>query len=207
MKNCLIYVHDPMCSWCWGFEPVRKALFNSLPNNLDVQILLGGLAPDSDQPMPLAMQLMLQQIWKKIQKTILNTEFNFDFWQKCQPRRSTYPSNRAVISARKQGKNFEAMMILRIQQAYYLEAKNPSNNETLTALSKDIGLDSLKFKKDLTSVEVHNELISEIKQCRQLGMNSFPSLVMQVNGMVAPITIDYLNEKSMLNEINNLLVD
>ena len=25
-RNRLIYVMDPMCSWCWGFAPVAQAL-------------------------------------------------------------------------------------------------------------------------------------------------------------------------------------
>ncbi len=194
-----------MCSWCWGFEPVRKALFGSLPPDLEVKPILGGLAPDSEQPMPESMQLMLQQTWEKIQKTIPNTEFNFEFWENCQPRRSTYPSNRAVIAARKQGAEFEERMILRIQQGYYLEAKNPSDRNVLIEFARDIELDVIKFEADLDSQEVQNKLINEIRLCRELGMNSFPSLAIQINQVITPIAIDYLNEKNMLKEIEKLL--
>jgi hypothetical protein len=48
----LVYVHDPMCSWCWGFDPVLRELVSSLPEGVAVRRLLGGLAPDSDEPMP-----------------------------------------------------------------------------------------------------------------------------------------------------------
>ncbi|PHS16922.1 MAG: DsbA family protein [Kangiella sp.] len=194
-----------MCSWCWGFEPVRKALFGALPSNLDVKILLGGLAPDSDQPMAEPMQLMLQQTWRKIQEAIPDTEFNFEFWKLCQPRRSTYPSNRAVIAARKQGKIFEELMIVRIQQGYYLEAKNPSDKNTLIEFAREIELDVNKFEVDLDSQEVQNELINEIRLCRELGLNSFPSLAMQINGAITPIAIDYLNETNMLKKVEKLL--
>jgi putative protein-disulfide isomerase len=30
MKNILYYVHDPMCSWCWGFETTRQKIFDEL---------------------------------------------------------------------------------------------------------------------------------------------------------------------------------
>ncbi|MGB0495187.1 MAG: DsbA family protein [Kangiellaceae bacterium] len=200
----LIYVHDPMCSWCWGFEPVRTRLFNALPKNLKIEYLLGGLAPDSDQPMTKEMQSMLQSTWLKIQKTIPGTQFNFDFWTKCLPRRSTYPSNRAVIAARMQGEKFAQFMTLRIQEAYYLEAKNPSDNNTLVALSNDLGLDSVKFEKDLVSKEVDIKLKQEISFCREMKMNSFPSLAIQSENKLVPIKLDYLNENSMLREIHEI---
>ncbi|MEA1889503.1 MAG: hypothetical protein U9N50_06970 [Pseudomonadota bacterium] len=46
MKTELFYVHDPMCSWCWGFSGVAKQLFNSLPEQITLHRLLGGLAAD-----------------------------------------------------------------------------------------------------------------------------------------------------------------
>jgi len=119
LEKTLIYVHDPMCSWCWGFEPVRKQLFQRLNPNIKVKRLLGGLAPDSHAPMPLEMQVFLQNTWRKIENHIPGTQFNFDFWTKCQPRRSTYPANRAVIAARLQGEQFDELMTTKIQQAYY----------------------------------------------------------------------------------------
>jgi len=70
MKTTLIYVHDPMCSWCWGFADVYEELLEQLPPEVEIRRLLGGLAPDSDVPMPESMQAMLQQTWQRIEMTI-----------------------------------------------------------------------------------------------------------------------------------------
>ena len=51
MNKRLIYVHDPMCSWCWGFAETWQTLTEQLPADMPVVRLLGGLAPDSDEPM------------------------------------------------------------------------------------------------------------------------------------------------------------
>ena len=110
MQNTLYYVHDPMCSWCFGFEATRKKLFDALDDRIQIRRMLGGLAPDSETPMPEAMRLMLQQTWHRIEQTIPGTKFNFDFWQDCVPRRSTYPANSAVLAAREQGEEFDVLM-------------------------------------------------------------------------------------------------
>jgi putative protein-disulfide isomerase len=55
------------------------------------------------------------------------------------PRRSTYAACRAVIAARRQNPGYEEKMILAIQQAYYLEARNPADSHTLIELASEIG--------------------------------------------------------------------
>jgi len=71
--------------------------------------------------MPESMQQGLQQTWKQIAEVIPGTEFNFAFWTDNAPRRSTWPSCRAVIAARRQSRDFERPMIKAIQRAYYLQ--------------------------------------------------------------------------------------
>jgi len=127
----LFYIHDPMCSWCWGFRPTLAKLLAALPADMRFHRLLGGLAPDSGQGMPSDMQRQLQDTWRRIQQRIPGTEFNFAFWKDCKPRRSTYPACRAVIAARMLVSTQEESMILAIQQAYYLRALNPSDDATL----------------------------------------------------------------------------
>lgn len=205
MKPQLFYVHDPMCSWCWGFEPVKTTLFNSVSKLVTIKYLLAGLAPDSDLPMPDAQQTKIRQIWEKIQQRIPGTEFNYNFWSECHPRRSTYPSNRAVIAARKQGSDYEFLMINKIQQAYYLEAKNPSDNQTLIDIAATIGLNQKQFETDLNTPATQQTLLQEINLARSMGANYFPGLVLEKEGKTWPIQIDYNNADTMLEQIKQIL--
>ena len=153
----LYYVHDPMCSWCWGFRPNWLKIRTALKNVVEIKYLLGGLAPDSDTPMPESMQRDIAGYWKKVQQHIPGTEFNFDFWERCSPRRSTYPACRAVVAARKQNPDIELDMIEAIQKAYYLNTQNPSDDETLIALAESLELDAKHFADDLNSSEIQQQ--------------------------------------------------
>ena len=125
-SNRLYYAHDPMCSWCWGFRPVWEQLTHRLPSNVRTQRLLGGLAPDNNQPMSEQTRERIQDTWRRIEQRIPGTEFNFDFWEKCQPRRSTYPACRAVIAAGRQGEKQEERMILAILSKAKLDIRSCS---------------------------------------------------------------------------------
>jgi len=201
----LIYVHDPMCSWCWGFDKTRRALFDALDGQLAVRRLVGGLAPDSEQPMPADMQRYLQTTWKKIQERIPGTQFNFNFWTLCKPRRSTWPACRAVIAARNQGDEYDALMTRAIQEAYYLQAKNPSDVSVLIDIATGIGLDSKVFEIDLLAEQAQHQLSAEMKEAKTLGIEGFPSLVFLRGTARWRVPVDYNDSAPMLELIQQIL--
>lgn len=202
MKNTkLIYIHDPMCSWCWGFRQVLQQLLATLPTNIKVTRILGGLAADSASPMPEEMQRTLQHTWQMIQRKIPDTEFNFDFWTNCKPRRSTYPACRAVIAARQQGEKYDEEMTHAIQKAYYLDAKNPSDDTTLIDLAECIGLNPGEFASALNSPSTRQVLADEINFSRNLGAQGFPSLMLITDNATRAIKVDYADAKAMTKSI------
>jgi putative protein-disulfide isomerase len=199
----LYYVYDPMCSWCWGYQKTWSILEKKLSSQVDIVYCVGGLAPDSDLPMSDDMQQFLQQTWREIAKQ-LGTSFNFDFWVKCQPRRSTYSACRAVLVAREYQQ--EQAMLLAIQQAYYLQAKNPSDEQVLIELAGDIGLDKSLFKQKLFSKQIGQQLLLEITNTRAMPIQGFPSLVLNVNNQQIAIPIDYVNWQKSFQVIEAYLL-
>jgi putative protein-disulfide isomerase len=200
----LIYIHDPMCSWCWAFRPTLSELLRQLPEGIGFSRLLGGLAPDSNAPMPEALRTTLQATWQRIQQKLPETPFNYDFWRANTPRRSTYPACRAVIAAREMDREKEDAMILAIQKAYYLQARNPSDSEILIQLADEIGLEPTSFEQALLNPKTQETLACEITQASQWGVWSFPSLLLQTDIKTWPIAVDYQHAESMLKSIRSI---
>jgi putative protein-disulfide isomerase len=174
----ILYVADPMCSWCWGFAPVLESLRKAYPK-VKVQIVLGGLAPDSSEPMEDSMQAYVQQAWHDVAARS-GVTFNYDYWTTCAPRRSTWPSCRAVVIARRHG--LEREMFAAIQKAYYLDARNPSDDDTLADLAQALGLDRDTFLAALHSEDIQAALNEDFDIRRSIGANSFPSLGVERDG-------------------------
>ncbi len=211
----LYYVHDPMCSWCWGFKPcwdeLKGRLGERFGEQLRIESIVGGLARDANEPMPEELQNRLQATWHKIHQQ-LGAEFNFDFWTKNQPRRSTYMSCRAVLAAQKQGVDdaeSQALgwaMIEAIQKAYYLRALNPSDVPVLQQLAGELGLDGQQLVEDMDSRELQVEFREHLRITRSLPIQGFPSLVLSVPGVHESwITQDYSNPEPMFDEIEQKL--
>jgi putative protein-disulfide isomerase len=164
------------------------------------------LAPDTDEPMPEAMRNKIQQIWRTIESEVPGVRFNFDFWKKCKPRRSTYPACRAVIAASRQNPALEAEMIRSIQTAYYREARNPSDPPVLVDLAGSLGLDRQQFAEDLESIETASELNRQIAFARGLGVLGFPSLVLEHHAReYKRLEVTYRDAESMLEQIAEII--
>ncbi len=198
----LYYVHDPMCSWCWGFRPIYLQLVKKLPKQIEFIRLLGGLAPDNDEPMSAETKQYVIHHWQQIQKDIPDTQFNYDFWRTCTPRRSTYPACRAVIAARQQNILYDESMTFAIQKAYYLEARNPSNIDTLIELACEIGCNKQQFEKDLNAKYINDMLQQELSLARTLRLNSFPGFLLIDDQQHKHISPDYHSAEKVLMEIN-----
>jgi len=207
MKPILYYVHDPMCSWCWGFSNSLKELLAHLPQEIEVHRLLGGLAPDTNIPMPVGMQQQIKSNWTRIEDTISGVKFNFDFWIKNVPRRSTYPACRAVIAARQQGDIYDISMTKAIQKANYLQARNPSDNVTLIDLAKELGLSTYDFERDLHSQKIQDILMGEILLSRELYAESFPSLILKTDKGNYSIKLEYNDSTKMIASISDKVND
>lgn len=202
---CLFYIYDPMCSWCYAFEAGWRRLQNRLPERVQVTYVLGGLAPDTNEPMPEDLRVMIRQTWRKIEETVPEVHFNYTFWTSNTPVRSTYPACRAILAARKQDAAAGTEMRREIQKAYYQNALNPSKSGTLIQCAREIGLDVALFTADLASVDIQTALEEELRLAGRLNAFVFPSLRFQYQDKLYSIHVDYISDEKMLNEIETII--
>lgn len=203
----MFYIHDPMCSWCWGHRPVWDEVQSQLAGAIAVQYIVGGLAADSALPMSASQRETIQGHWRRIH-TMLGTPFNFDFWRLNTPRRSTYMACRAVLAAKLQDQ--EQPMIDAIQRAYYLRALNPSDPAVLTGLAEELAmagerLDTARFSTDLHSAAIEQQLQQQISLARDLTGQGFPSMVLAHQGVRTMVTLDYRDPEPTLEHIRQVL--
>lgn len=193
-----VYVMDPMCAWCYGFEPELETFLTQYPQ-AHVEWIMGGLAPDSNVPMPDDLQQTISNYWHQIEAST-TVAFNHDYWQVNTPYRSTYPACRAVIAAKSIASENTPKMVKAIQSAYYQQAMNPSLAQTLIECAKAIGLEESVFKKAFESEKTEQEFQQHLNLCRQLQVGGFPALFyISEENQAFPIALGY-SDTERLNQ-------
>jgi len=173
----LFYVADPMCSWCWGFASTLAAVEPHLREDVKPELVLGGLAPDSNVPMDEATRRYVQRAWHAVEART-GAVFDHSFWERCRPRRSTWPACRAVLAAGEQGRK----MFAAIQRAYYTEARDPSLEETLVELALELGMERGSFLSALHADETEERLQAHFALRDELEVHGFPTMVSEIEG-------------------------
>ncbi|KAF7785805.1 putative protein-disulfide isomerase [Pseudoalteromonas rubra] len=190
-----IYVMDPMCGWCYGFQPELERFLTSYPD-AQVSWVMGGLAPDSTQPMAQSLRDTIASYWLEIERKT-SVAFNHDFWHLNTPVRATYQACRAVITAQslreQDSQEHGAMdMAKAIQTAYYQQAKNPSLDATLVGCARAIGLDDVQFESVLHAAETEAQFQQHLDVARRLQVTGFPALFyINENGYAYPLTLGF----------------
>ena len=69
MKPVLIYCYDAYCGWCYGFSPVIKKVAHEFKDQLEIDVLSGGMILP-EKPTPIAtIAPYIQKAYKTVEET------------------------------------------------------------------------------------------------------------------------------------------
>ena len=170
----LIYVGDPMCSWCWGFAPEIESLATELP----VEVVVGGLRPGPmAQPLDERMAGTLRHHWEEIAERTgqpFDTSFldRRDGWIY-----DTEPAALAVTQVREDRPEDTLAYFNDIQLAFYGRGEDVTDLKVLAGLAAYHGLDADRFRTDIESETAKKRAWEDFSRARNWGINGFPTLV------------------------------
>ena len=72
----IIFVTDPMCSWCWGMADSIKEIHEKYKDKIELDLMLGGTNTESIDFMGDYGKKFLLQLWQEIHETT-GKEFGF----------------------------------------------------------------------------------------------------------------------------------
>src|SRR3712207_1860168 len=98
----LVYVADPMCSWCWGFSPVIDAIRHRFADALPIRLIMGGLRPGTTKVMDAAAKRTIRTHWEHVQEAS-GQPFDFGFLDRDGFVYDTEPAAKAVVVVRRSG--------------------------------------------------------------------------------------------------------
>lgn len=199
----LIYVGDPMCSWCYGIAPELVALKKDFDEELDFELVLGGLRPYNTQTM-LDLKDFLTHHWEDVHKRS-GQEFNYTILDDTSLLYDTEPPSRANMIVRElmPHKSFEFFHAS--QSAFYLENKNMGLAESYYDILTEIGVDAKTFTDAFNSAEAKNRIKDDFKRAEELGVRSFPTILLELNGEYHAISQGYATKENMEKKIRKIL--
>ena len=187
----LIYIGDPMCSWCWGFAPVLDAVRAQYAGKFEFSVIVGGLRPGPQaEPLNTELRTFLRDEWSKIQK-VTGQPFDLAFLDRADFLSDTEPAARAVVAMRLLKPDAEFDFFKRLQRAFYAENTDISDPAKCRSLAEEFGVDGAAFAERMASGEIVEATHRDFAEAQAIGVRGFPSLVVEADGSYGLVTYGY----------------
>lgn len=191
MPSRLLYVMDPMCSWCWGFAPVAQALITQAQaQGIKTHLVVGGLRTGSGAALDPAKRAYILEHWQSVAETT-GQPFNLDDPLPEGFVYDTEPACRAVATVRALDADSAWPMARRIQQAFYAEGRDVTRAEVLVELAETVGVPRIEFAGQFDTQPLHLATAQDFAWVQDLGIAGFPTLLAERDGQLALLTNGY----------------
>lgn len=200
----IIYVGDPMCSWCWGISPQLNALKRyGEQEGIPFDIVMGGLRPGGGDEWNPKFQSFLKHHWEEVNKRS-GQPFNFDLLAKDYFNYDTEPACRAVVTARSIAPEKAVQFYELVQHSFYVKSKDPKELEFYQSICDELSLDYQEFSKKFNSEEMIAATQNDFLQNRQWGVRGFPTVIYKKNDQLHLIARGYADYAAMKQAIERI---
>src|SRR6186713_1014634 len=145
----LIYLADPLCSWCYGFGPELAKLLERHPG-AQLELVMGGLRPFNTQPTTEEFREMLRGHWRHV-ATASGLPFSETALGRPGFVYDTEPACRAVVTARSMEPAKALGYMKAVQLAFYRDGRDMTRGDQLADVAGECGFDRDTFSMQLDS--------------------------------------------------------
>ncbi len=179
---------DPVCVWCWGNEPVMRAIDYLYGDKIDIEFIMGGLVEDiatlfddtaSDENAAKIADERLRRNWitASARHGMPVKVTDAALFSREQP--SSFPQNIAYEAAKRQNPVAAKRFLRRIREATFTEARPTARIDVLIELAAESGLNVTEFVDEYTYGNAQADFMQDRTKCRRNGITGFPSYLIQ----------------------------
>jgi putative protein-disulfide isomerase len=202
----LLYVGDPMCSWCYGFGKEMTELMAMHPE-LELEIIVGGVRAGATDVLDQAGKEFRLGHWARVEtnsglpfnREALMARENFVY--------DTEPVCRAVVTARRLAPSADLLAVFRaLQHAFYVDGLDTTNGRVLAGVvGAQLRLDGdavLRVWEDSATVA---ETKADFVRARNLGVRSFPALLLDTDKGIVEVSGGYAHVAQLEQQLQNAI--
>jgi putative protein-disulfide isomerase len=184
----IIEFTDPVCTWCWGSEPVLRKLEMRFGEQVKISYIMGGLVKDitsfydsyndiGGDPDRSNKNIARHWVEASERHGMPVKSEGFKLFSKEHP--STYPQNIAYKAAQMQDPTLANKFLRRIREASAAEARQTNTTEVLLELASEVGLDIARFLDDFTHGSAQKAFEQDLVTTAEYGARGFPSFLVK----------------------------
>jgi len=199
----LLYFANPMCSWCWGFQPVTRTLAE---RGYPITLALGTLGADRARPMRDVDKATVREHWQHVVERT-GQPFDFGFFDREGFVYDTEPPSRAIAVVRRHYPALAVPFLGRLQERFYASGQDITDPSVLRDAAGEFGIEPERFDRTFDDPATAAEVAAEWQQTAGLGVTGYPTLLALRPGRPAVVTIGWRPIDEILASLDALQDD
>jgi len=180
----LLYLHDPLCGWCYGLSPVINQIQTDFAGRLDVSVLCGGMVVGDEAGLSAETWDYLRQSLDELE-TVTGVRFGEAFRTLGDAgtyRYDSEPPSRAIVAFRQltQDPARTVAFAHAVQQALFRDGLDLNEAATYAPLLAPFGVDAAEFEHRRAAPETAQAARQEFAAVARIGVQGFPTAVVRV---------------------------
>ena len=197
----LLYVANPMCSWCRGFQPSLRHLQETLPD-IPLALALGGLDERrAARPMDEARRAYVRGHWQRVQE-LTGQPFAWEILEREGFVYDTRPASKAVLVVRTLWPALALSFFHRIQERYYALGEDPTDPAMLRDCAvREFGVAEGEFERLFSDPATDAALAREWADVARIGVRGYPTLLALGAGRIVPVTLGWCGPEELVRRV------
>ena len=185
----LLYFANPMCSWCWGFAPVLRAL-EERHGELRLTVATGRLGVNGERPLREKDKNAIRERWQHVTE-LTGQPFDHAFFARQRFVYDTAPACRALALLRASYPALASSFLQRLHERFYAHNEDITDPAVLARLAADLGQDARAFEAGLADPQLSEAVEQEWRQTAELGVAGYPMLLALDEGRAHGVAVGY----------------
>ncbi|SMD05672.1 putative protein-disulfide isomerase [Desulfocicer vacuolatum DSM 3385] len=178
MNKQIIYVGDPVCSWCYAFTETFEMIKKEFWGKVGFSYYMGGLVINRDVKINAAMKRLLKKNWKEVES---KTGKYIKAFEKIDDAREmpyiSDPACRAFMCVKSIDEELAYSFYKRVHKAFYEELKDIAHETTLCDIACEVGIEASFFIEKFRHKDTEDQVYKGMDKVADLGVRAFPALV------------------------------
>ncbi|HEX8329435.1 MAG TPA: DsbA family protein [Hymenobacter sp.] len=180
----LLYIHDPLCGWCYGMSPNINQLQQDFAGRVDVSVLCGGMVTGEDVGPIAETWDYLKQALGDVERTT-GVEFGAAFRELGAAGEYTYnsePPSRAITAFRQitQDPARTVAFAHAVQAALFRDGQDLNNPTAYNELLLPFGVDVVEFQRRWAAPETARATQQEFAAVARIGVEGLPTAIVRI---------------------------
>lgn len=206
-KPTIVYIFDPICGWCYTFNPVIEKLHAKFKHKADFVIVNGGMIVDHKARPISDMSEFILAGYEDMQN-LTGVKFGAPYIQMVEEGKELLDSEKpalAMTAFQTLHPNKSLEFARKLQESHFLYGKSFNNDSTYTHLAKYFDLNPVEFLQAMNLDSTKTATRNDFKKVEEAGINGFPTLLIKMNGQVQAITHGFEKYEKLEKKIEKLL--